>query len=276
VNAARVIIPSYEVFMTHDVEALAYHVSYTSDILSGTDSSGMHTEWSGDVEATPLRGRIDFSSVSGKCPFGSGDYALFDNAGAIIVRPAAKTVIDVAPNPRAAQTAAEYQCAIKELQWTVDTLSDEEVIAGYDTVHCRATATYRFEVATSAVPFVVPIEVPQPIATTVADYWYAKVDGLPANPVIPFGSAGQNAPLGVRELVSMWASISAQLEPLGKPIQFRTVITVKTGDIVNRSHFGGAISNIHRVRIDPLALTAPAEFLAEGTGRDRWRGPPSR
>ena len=126
--------------MTRDVEALAYRVSYASDVLKGTDSSGMHTEWSGDVEATPLRGRIDFSSVSGTCPFGSGDYALFDNAGAIVVRPEAKTAIDFAPSARAVQTAAQYQCAIKDLQWTVDTLTDSEVIAGFDTVHCRATA----------------------------------------------------------------------------------------------------------------------------------------
>ena len=67
---------------------------------------------------------------------------------------------------RAAQTAAQYQCAIKELEWKVDTLTDHEVIAGYDTVHCRATATYRFEIATPAVSFIVPNEVPEPIATT--------------------------------------------------------------------------------------------------------------
>ena len=263
--------------MTYDVEALAYHVSYSSDVGSGADSGAMHSEWSGDVEATPLQGRIVFSSVSGKNVFGEGDYALFDRAGAIIVRPQTRTVVDVAPSVRAALSRAQYQIAVKDLEWTVETLTEDEVVAGYHTVHCRATATHRLEIATSAASFLNPNGALQPISTTVADYWYAKVDGLPANPVTPFMSPGLNKSAGAAELVSMWASIAAELEPLGEAIQFHTVIRVKTGEIENVSRFGGVVSDIRRIRIDPLVLTAPGDFFApesDAIARDRWSNPP--
>jgi len=257
--------------MTYDVQALAYHVLYASDV------GGMQTEWSADVEATPVRGRIDFSSVSGKNVFGSGDYALFDNAGAIIVRPQTRTVVDVAPSVRAALSRAQYQIAVKDLEWTVETLTEDEVVAGYHTVHCRATATHRLEIATSAASLLKPNGALQPISTTVADYWYAKVDGLPANPVTPFMAPGLNKSAGAAELVSMWASIAAELEPLGEAIQFHTVIRVKTGEIENVSRFGGVVSNIHRIRVDPWVLTAPEDFFAsesDGVDHARWRNPP--
>lgn len=264
--------------MTHDIEALAYHVSYASDAGNGGGSGGTQTEWSGDVEATPVRGRVDFSGVSGNSVFGSGDYALFDSAGAIIVKPQSKTIIDVAPSARTAEIAAQYRTAVKDLEWTVEVLKDDAIIAGYHTVHCRATASHRLEISTPTAAFRSLHRVPQPTAITIIDYWYAKVDGLPANPITPFMLPGLTKSLGAPELVSMWASIAAQLEHLGEPIQLHSSVTVKTGDIEQVTRFGGVVSSIRRIRIDPWALTAPADFVAsesDDTDRRRWRNPPA-
>ena len=42
--------------MTPEVDALAYHVSYLSDISRGTHTVGMHNEWSGDVDGRYVDG----------------------------------------------------------------------------------------------------------------------------------------------------------------------------------------------------------------------------
>lgn len=260
-------------------DALAYIVRYAGTIGIGTPSGPTHNAWSGDAIVAAGRGRMNFALVSGTNMFDSGDYALFDDAGAIIVKPGRSTFAPVKIFVSPARTAIEQRVVIEDLKTTFETLPDRDIVAGQIAVHCRVVMSYRMGMTAPGTELVGPDEIPHPATVSTSDYWYAKVDGLPANPIVPFMSGvGMDGTSGQPQLATAWKSVMQKLQPLGSLLRFRAAIDVQAGDARNQTSIEGEISDIHRLQVLPGSLVLPDGFTggeSPGAGdlATRWRSP---
>lgn len=274
--------------MPSELDGLAYSIHYESATQSSIIAP-TPTEWSANVEvAASGRGRIDVLKSTISRLFDAGDFVLFDSDGSIIVKPALGTFDIPALKRRTTARAKEFESSFsfRDLVSHLETLPDREAVAGFETIHTRLTVSYGLGLHFLPEEDMPAELIPQPTSTLTREFWVARVEGLPPNPMSPFGPmAGADALPGAAEFKAIFESAWNEISQLGVPLRSRTRSESRIGDRLQSISSDSDVSLIRAKAIDPARLMLPEGIRWGGSDTDdieridalvaKWRTPPA-
>lgn len=217
------------------------------------DGSVREQGWTATVVAASGRGRLVLDDGAHAAFLKARQFALFDSAGSVVADDASKTYWDPA-----ARTAARLAAVLArtpspkptEIHHDIETVAGHDSLGAYPLRHVRIHASYRREHVLGAAA-----EIDGATVTTVKDFWFAHIAGLPENALTPMQSDAADP------VSQLWVNLRQQFRQYGVAVKSSTETSVNVDGSAQVSTVRLEILEIQSTPVADTVLTLPSAYV---------------